>query len=142
MSALLKDRYKFFATSVYGLVSMLEEYAMKLYGVKDSNRKYCLYSSRERVDGLITDCVTLKYRDISIKFAVVYDELIPIDLDNIDYSTIKRTTAVVEDCVANLSGFNKPVHSIEGRLYNGHHVKGVRVSNSREEYGAVDIILE
>ena len=142
MSMVFKDRNRFFTTSVYGLVSMLEEYSSKLYGTSDSHEKWSLVSSVELVDGIKSDCVTLSCRGIYIKFACIYGELFPIDLENIDYATIKRTTKVVEDCIGNLSDLNRPIHKIEGWLCNGHTVRCVKVYESVDERGAVDILLE
>lgn len=138
---MIKDKNKFFTTAVYGLVSMLEEYAIKLYGSCNWAERWSLVSSEELVDGCKSDCVTLSFRDIYIKFSWVYDELYPIDLENIDYSMIKRTTAVVHDCIGNLSALNKPIHKIEGWLCNGHFVKNVLVCDSKEERGAINIKL-
>lgn len=131
---------KFFETSVYGLVSMLQEYSKKAYDTVDDKYKYVLKSFVETgMDGISRDCISLTYRGMYIKFNVTHGELIPVDLKNIDYKCIKRTTAVVEDCVANLSNYIEPINKIEGHL--DHDIRGIDIEESVVEMGSIDVKL-
>lgn len=130
---------EFFNTCVYGLVSMMTDLVTKIHGEVSIEDNYELWSYYEDSFDFTGDCVYLKYKDLFIKFAVVGSELIPSDISGFDYSDIKRITAVVEDCVANLSEFRVPLHSICGRL--SHGLRRLEISESLLEKGSYSVTL-
>lgn len=130
---------KFFNICVYGLVSMLMEYAEREYGEIKDGCRYIIWESSKGIKGYQGNIINIAYRDIRMQFCVDDTGVVFIGGKGVPKNEKRRMEVVVEDLLGNLSEYYEPVSKVEGLL--SHSFGRIRKLPSGIEIGSVNIFI-
>ena len=131
---------QFFENCTKELVKLLRDYSTKVYGEIDKDSKYILQIRYEKNLDYSGDTVSLQYRYMFIKYGLINDELVLLDINNVFYADMKNLTKAIKGCVNELTKFNKKVYKLEGVL--GNCISDVCICKLDTESDLYNIILK
>lgn len=130
---------QFFENCTKELVRLLRDYSTKVYEEIDKDSKYTLQKGYEKNLDYTGDTVSLQYRYMFIKYGLINDELVLLDINNVFYADMKNLTKIIKDCVEGMGKFNKRIHKLEGTLNSC--ISDVHIHNSNDDSDLYTVLL-